>query len=80
LIQFCIPSNSTAVGVHCFSFFKEISPARGTATQSKKPQNPFRFQAVWAWLFCHFYLLVGLCVSVGIFIVFGSNEKALRKG
>jgi hypothetical protein len=73
-------SNVTSVGVHCFSFFREISPARGTATQHKKSQNPFRFQAVCAWLFFHFYLLVGLCVSVAIFTTFGSNEKALRKG
>jgi hypothetical protein len=73
-------SNVASVGVHCFSLFREISPALGTATQSKKLLNSFRFRAVWAWLFCHFHLLVGLCVSVAIFTVFGSNEKALRKG
>jgi hypothetical protein len=43
-------------------------------------RNPFRFRAVWVWLFYHFRLLVGLCVSVAIFIAFGSNENEKSKG
>jgi hypothetical protein len=60
-------------------FFKGFFTFTGDKNPEHRLQNPFRFQAVLDCLFCNSHLCGGLCISVAIFTVFGSNDRKKQR-